>query len=239
MRTPKLGLRPNYSFMTAQTGGTLTLGRIKGIPIQFHFTIVFLLVYLIAGRLVDSESVLRNGLFIVGILGSVLLHELGHALTALRFGIGISSITMYPIGGVARLMAQPPPRQELWITLAGPAVNLALAIVAYAGLLTSSGGVKEYLREFIIVNIGLFVFNMIPAFPMDGGRLLRAGLALWIGEDQATRIAAMVGIVIAGMMAIYAIMNAQYILLFIAMMIYSGAQQERMIRNAHIQQLMK
>lgn len=223
----------------SSTAGTLTILRVKGIPIQLHFTILFLVVYLIAGRLVDSESVLKNGLFVIAILGSVLLHELGHALTALRFGIGIHSITMYPIGGVARLMSEPAPKQELWITVAGPAVNLVLAILGFLVLQVTSGEVREFSAEFIMMNAVLLIFNMIPAFPMDGGRLLRAGLALWIGEDSASRIAAMLGIVIAGGMAVYAIMNAQYILLFIAMMIYSGAQQERMIRNARIQGLMK
>ncbi len=218
--------------MSSQSSGTLTLGRIRGIPIQFHFTIVFLLVYLLAGRFVDNESVLSNGLFIVAILGSVLLHELGHALTALHFGIGISSITMYPIGGVARLMSQPAPRQELWITIAGPAVNVVLAALAYALMGVTSGETRQFLVQFAVVNIGLFLFNMLPAFPMDGGRLLRAGLALWIGEDRATQIASITGMGIAALMAIYALLNAQYILLFIAFMVFSGAQQERMFRRA-------
>lgn len=215
----------------AQTPGAVTIGRVAGIPIQFHFTIIFLVVLVVAGGFTDKGSTLEDGLMIAAVLGSVLLHELGHALTALRFGVGISSITMYPIGGVARLMSRPTPREELWITIAGPAVNLVLAVVAYTVLDVVSEEVRSFLSQFAAINIGLLLFNMLPAFPMDGGRLLRAGLALRMDEVRATRIATSAGLVIAVLMAGYAIYYGQYLLLFIAFMVFSGAQQERAIRS--------
>lgn len=213
----------------AQTPGAITIGRIAGIPIQLHFTIIFLVIVVVAGGFTDSG--LEDGLMIVAVLGSVLLHELGHALTALRFGVGIGSITMYPIGGVARLMSRPTPREELWITIAGPAVNLVLALLAYIGLdlVTEEG--RSFLSQFAAINIGLLLFNLLPAFPMDGGRLLRAGLALKMDEGRATQIATGAGLIIAVLMAGYAVYYGQYLLLFIAFMVFSGAQQERAIRS--------
>jgi Zn-dependent protease/CBS domain-containing protein len=164
-----------------------------------------------------------------GLFASVLLHELGHALTALRLGVGIVSITMYPIGGVARLASQPNPWQELWITIMGPAVNIVLAGLLYAvqQLNLVSGQWRDVVSFLITGNIILFLFNMLPAFPMDGGRLLRAIVALNSNELTATRIASSVGQVVAVLMAVFGLLNGHILLLFIAFLVFVGAQQER------------
>jgi Zn-dependent protease len=165
------------------------IARIAGIDVYVHAT--FLLIFWI----------FRGGLpLVLAMFGCVLLHELGHALMARRFGIETADITLYPIGGVARLRRMPrAPGAELLIALAGPAVNFAIAGALLAleasgllGLLTpaSSGA---FFSELLLVNLGLGVFNLLPAFPMDGGRVLRALLSGWVGRARATTIAARLG----------------------------------------------
>ncbi len=218
---------------TASSPGSVTLFRVAGIPIQFHFTFLLLAVLLIwSGFLGDSA--IQNSLTMGGLFGSVLLHELGHALTARHLGVGISSITMYPIGGVARLTSQPRPVQELWITAAGPAVNAVLW-----GLFRILEGVvaaewQPLCRDVARSNLVLGLFNLLPAFPMDGGRLLRAGLALFRPEIEATRIATNTGRAVALLMGLYAIWSSQWFLLFIAFMVFSGAQQERVVAESKV-----
>jgi Zn-dependent protease/CBS domain-containing protein len=203
----------------------VTLFRVAGIPIRFHFTFLLLAAILIFGRFLGAYQVVKVG----GLFASVLLHELGHALTALRLGVGIVSITMYPIGGVARLASQPNPWQELWITIMGPAVNIVLAGLLYAvqQLNLVSGQWRDVVSFLITGNIILFLFNMLPAFPMDGGRLLRAIVALNSNELTATRIASSVGQVVAVLMAVFGLLNGHILLLFIAFLVFVGAQQER------------
>ena len=168
------------------------------------------------------------------IFASVLLHELGHALTARSLGVRIVSIVMYPIGGVARLASQPAPREELWITAAGPAVNLVLALALFGveRALDLTGEVRGFVRDVASANVALLLFNLIPAFPMDGGRLLRSFLALRKPEAAATKIATVVGRAVAVLMAIYAIYSAHYFLLFIALMVFTGAQREQVVSDA-------
>lgn len=208
----------------------MTLFRVAGIPINFHFTFLLLAGLLVFGGFLGGRSAVFDVLYIAGLFASVLLHELGHALTALRFGVGIVSITMYPIGGVARLATRPTSWQEVWITVMGPAVNLVLAGIFYllAEFVALPAEWREFTRSLIRGNLILFLFNLLPAFPMDGGRLLRAILALNSNELKATRIASTVGRVVAVGMAIYGLYAGQIFLLFIAFIVFSGAQQERM-----------
>lgn len=205
----------------------MTLFRVAGIPIRFHFTFLILAAILIFGRFLGTYQVIKVG----GLFASVLLHELGHALTALRFGVGIVSITMYPIGGIARLASQPNPWQELWITIMGPAVNLVIAGVLYAVQQTNlvTGQWRDVVSFLITGNIILFLFNLLPAFPMDGGRLLRAIIALSSNDElKATRIASSVGQAVAVLMAVFGLFSGHILLLFIAFLVFVGAQQERM-----------
>lgn len=160
----------------------------RGIPIRLHSSFLVLAALLIlldvaSGGLGSALGTLLLGL---GLFGSVLLHELGHALTARRFGIDTHSITLYPFGGIAALSAEPQtPRAELWIALAGPAVNFVLAA---AGLGLASLG-TPLMGTFAAINLALGLFNLLPAFPMDGGRVLRAGLTRRMGRLDATAAA--------------------------------------------------
>ena len=166
----------------------------------------------------------------------MLLHELGHASVARRYGIKTVEIIMFPIGGVARLARNPKPHEEFWIALAGPAVNVLIAIALGSWLVYSNhsldlGAVLNPTDENLLTRIAygnliLAGFNMIPAFPMDGGRVLRAALARYRGEQQATRLAAAAGRIFAVLMGLYGLVNAQFLLLFIALFVYIAASQE-------------
>lgn len=213
------------------------IGRLAGIDIFVHMTFPLLLVW--AGmsyyQVRRSPADVAVGLAFVGMLfGIVVLHELGHALMARRFGIGTSDITLLPIGGVARLIRMPnEPRQELLVALAGPAVNVALALligtVALLSDLSLAGGINILrgppLRNLFWVNVGLAVFNMVPAFPMDGGRVLRSLLAMRLSHARATRIAATVGQLLALALGGLGLMGNP-VLVLIAIFVWMGAQGE-------------
>ena len=166
----------------------------------------------------------------------MILHELGHALTAKHFGIDTLDITMYPIGGVARLEGIPrEPRQELLIAIAGPAVNLAIAAtlfvvnIATGRPLTPIPFVENdpnVLGMLMWMNLALVGFNMLPAFPMDGGRVLRAGLASKLSYKNATRIASYVGQGMACLFGIFAVWSFNPVLFFIGIFVFLAARQE-------------
>ena len=175
--------------------------------------------------------------------GCVLLHELGHAFAAKRFNIPTRDITLYPIGGVARIERLPTqPMQELWIALAGPAVNVVIAGILFtlytiigspfAAVENILANPSNFIGSMIWFNLVMVGFNMIPAFPMDGGRVLRAGLATKLGFSRATQIAGLLGQVIAGIMFVYALIAGQFMLIFISMFIVFAAQQE--MKHAHL-----
>jgi Zn-dependent protease len=177
------------------------LGRVAGIDLFLHPTFLILLAYAFI-----FYGGAAGAVFLLAVFGCVLLHELGHSLTARGFGIETRRITLSPIGGVAALDRMPrSPGGELLITLAGPAVNLAIALVLTlvlrsANVLEPYSGlsmVGRFVSDLVTVNLVLAAFNMIPAFPMDGGRILRAVLSGWLGRVRATEIAATIGQVIA------------------------------------------
>src|SRR5436190_4897626 len=180
--------------------------RVAGIGIYMHLTFPLLLIWVGALQYFDRgdwHDVEFGIVFVLILFGIVVLHELGHALTARRFGIQTRDITLLPIGGVARLERIPQePKQELCIALAGPAVNVCLAILLFCilameGQMTGvmSGPLigAKLVANLMWANVVLAVFNLVPAFPMDGGRVLRALLATRIGYVRATRIAARIG----------------------------------------------
>jgi Zn-dependent protease/predicted transcriptional regulator len=217
---------------------SVRLGRITGIDVYMHATFLLLLLwvgvshYLIRRSLGDAWSGI---VFILALFGIVILHELGHALTARRFGIKTRDITLLPIGGVARLERMPEdPRQELLVAVAGPSVNVALGalIAAWMVLVTHAqllgeiplvGG--DFLRKMLWVNVALAVFNMIPAFPMDGGRVLRALLAMRMEYSRATHVAAQIGQMLALVFGFLGLFTNPF-LVFIALFVWMGAAGE-------------
>jgi len=207
------------------------LGTVFEIPIYLHWTFLLLLGFVAVSQLAASGSfvVAMSGVaFIAVVFGCVVLHEFGHALTARRFGIATRDVTLLPIGGIARLDRMPnDPRQELWVALAGPAVNLAIAGLLGIWLFLTGPGLigSSFAAKLLLVNIALVVFNMLPAFPMDGGRVLRALLARRIGHMEATEVAARVG---RGMAVVFGLIGLVWspMLILIALFVWFGAGQE-------------
>jgi stage IV sporulation protein FB len=217
-------------------GGSFPIGRIFGSEIRIHLTFLLLLAWVAISSWSNggSFSALDSVLFIVSVFGCVLLHELGHAIAARRYGISTPDITLYPIGGLARLSRIPEkPLEEVVIALAGPAVNLAIAaiLLAFGARLTldvnqfATYG-EAFMSRLAVVNLSLLGFNLIPAFPMDGGRVLRALLALRIGRARATQIAARIGQFLAFGFAAYGLYSGDFILVIIGFVIFLAAAAE-------------
>jgi len=218
--------------------GALKLTTIRGIKLSIHWTFVLLLAWIVLQNVKSGLAlgpVVWTLIFVLGIFVCVILHELGHALMAKQFGIRTRDITLYPIGGVARLESMPrKPKEELLVALAGPAVNLAIALMLYPLVnfksipseeTLSQVGPANFLFALAVVNIWLALFNLVPAFPMDGGRVFRAFLSFWMDRATATKAAAMLGQLIAiGFIFIGFYTNP--FLIFIGLFIILGAQSE-------------
>lgn len=214
------------------------IAKIAGTEVRIHGTFILLLLWVGVSFLIFGgiKAALVSVVFIGALFLCVLLHEFGHVFAARQFGIPTPDITLLPIGGLARMQSIPKrPSQELIIALAGPAVNVIIAatLIAITGLPSLSFGADLHLADasaivpqLVVVNLWLAVFNMIPAFPMDGGRVLRAMLALIMDHTRATDIAARIGqaLAITGGMIGFAIGHP--ILVLIAIFIYFGAAQE-------------
>ncbi len=218
---------------------SLKIGSVAGIGIFLHWTFLLLVAAIFTYYYVQSQSLgaaLSGMGLIMAVFVCVILHELGHALTARRFGVPTRSITLYPIGGLARLERIPAePMKEFWIAIGGPAVNIAITIVLAVGLLATGGTFapdalqapgQHLIASLMWINVVLAVFNLLPAFPMDGGRVLRALLALRQDYAQATQTAANVGQAMAILFGLIGLLWFNPILLFIALFVYVGAQQE-------------
>lgn len=218
----------------ARSPWSFRLLTVSGIPIRIHFTFVLFMAWI---ALFTSRS---GGLFwtglVLAVFGCVLLHELGHALTARRYGVQTRDITLYPIGGVAMLEGRPKPREELWIALAGPAVNVVIAAVLAVVLLVTEGGVprpslflegRSFLGALFTANVTLVLFNMIPAFPMDGGRVLRSLLTYRMDEARATQIAGTIGQGLAIVLGFVGLIVFQApLMMLVAFFVFLGAGQE-------------
>jgi Zn-dependent protease len=214
------------------------IGQFAGIGVYMHATFLLLVGWVAVSHWVEArslEAVLSGVGFILALFACVVAHEYGHALTARYYGIRTKDITLLPIGGVARLERMPDdPRQELWVALAGPAVNVAIAAVLFAWLvatdtfsplaeLSVAGG--SFLERLMVVNAGLVLFNLLPAFPMDGGRVMRALLATRMEYTRATQLAANVGQGMALLFGFLGLIGNPF-LLFIAFFVWIGAAQE-------------
>lgn len=227
-------------------GWSLNLGTIAGTTVRVHFTFLLLLVwiwlthYQIGGTPAAWEGVA----FIIAVFACVVLHEFGHIVAARYFDISTPDITLFPIGGVARLERMPEePGQEFVIAVAGPLVNVAIAALIFA-LLGGSAGVEQmagiedprmnFLARLAGVNVFLVLFNMIPAFPMDGGRILRAALASRLSWSRATQIAATIG---QGLAFVFGFVGLFYnpLLIFIGIFVYLAAAAEA--QNAQIREV--
>ena len=230
----------------------LQVGRIFGIPIRLHATFVLLLVWVALLTARSGESFLRGVAFLLLLVASVTLHELGHALVARRHGVVTEEIVLLPIGGVARLSGRPGAGAELAIALAGPLVNLGLAL-ALGGLALLSGGGgalaadgsadaspsllggpglaagSGLVADLALANFALFAFNLLPASPLDGGRALRAFLALLVPAADAGRLAGRAGQAFALLLGLVgALLPAGLALpaILLALLLFFGASQE-------------
>jgi stage IV sporulation protein FB len=212
------------------------IARIAGIDVRIHATFFLLLGFVayFAGHRAGASWGLNAVLIWLLVFLCVLLHELGHALAAKAYGIPTVDITLYPIGGVARMERMPEkPVQELVVAIAGPLVNVVIIIVLGAVLFATGGlDVTEIetdpslLQILFWTNIVMVVFNLIPAFPLDGGRVLRALLATRMEYAQATRVAAGIGQGLALALGIFAAFTGQILLILIAIFIYMAAESE-------------
>ncbi|MFQ5610528.1 MAG: site-2 protease family protein [Anaerolineae bacterium] len=238
---------------------SIKLGRVFGIDIKVHLTFLLILVW---GALNygGSAGPLYGVLVTLGLFSLVLLHELGHSLAALRYGIPVKDITLLPIGGVARLERMPEkPRQELVVALAGPAVNVILALLLLPVILSltvlqgaplslglfARPGLTGFLAFLFSANVSLAVFNMLPAFPLDGGRVFRAALGFFVDYQRATQAAVTVGRFLAIGLGLIGIFSGQFLLALIALFIFTAGGQEGqavaargVLRNVQVGQAM-
>ncbi len=218
---------------------SLYLGKISGIKISVHWTFLILIFWIVFSNMragLKSDEIVWSVVFVLTIFVCVILHELGHALTAQRFKIKTREIIILPIGGLAQFESIPEkPKEELLVALAGPAVNVLIAALLFPFVSLTQDlkeletlsriGPSNFLITLMNINLWLAIFNLIPAFPMDGGRVLRALLAFRLSHAKATAIAASVGQVLA-MVFVFLGFFFNPFLIFIGFFIFLGAQSE-------------
>lgn len=214
------------------------IGRIAGIDVDVHWTFLMLIAWVLLSYFLQGaplSAALGELAFVLALFASVVVHELGHALTARRYGIQTRDITLLPIGGVAQLERMPEdPRQEFWVAIAGPLASLGLSAVLFAlAWVTNSlepldgvaRGGGSFVGSLALANLSLALFNLLPAYPMDGGRVFQALLAQRMGHARATKVAATLGQVMAVLFGLAGLLYDPYFLL-IALFIWVGASQE-------------
>ncbi|WP_373496410.1 site-2 protease family protein [Aquiflexum sp.] len=218
---------------------SLLLGKYKNVKVFIHWTFSLLLLWIIISNMrqgMPTMDIFWIIIFVLALFFCVVLHEFGHALAAQKYGIQTKDIVLYPIGGVARLEKIPEdPKQELWVAIAGPLVNIGLFLILSA-ILSFTGFDLENLEEVKInpstmvlylasANLILALFNLLPAFPMDGGRVLRAILAIRLPRAKATQIAGGIGQFLAILFVFFGLFNSA-ILVLIGIFIFLGASAE-------------
>lgn len=221
------------------------IGRLFGSELRIHATFFLLLAFVALGAYSEGgmQAALWNVLFVLALFACVVAHEFGHALTARRYGIKTPDITLLPIGGMARMERMPDvPRHEILVALAGPAVNVVIwAVLSVAfgaptdveALTAVGGGPTVFLGQLAAVNLFLALFNLIPAFPMDGGRVLRAVLAMNTDRVRATRAAANAGQIVAFGLGLWGLSTGNVILILIAIFVFFAGQMEANDVAAH------
>jgi len=204
-----------------------SVGSLFGIPLRAHGSLVIvlgLLVVLFSQESEDMAGWLLPFMLTLALFGSVVIHELGHALMARRFGIETQQIVLLPIGGVAMLAEAPSrPAHELWIALAGPATSLALAGLTWGVFWLTDNGLAGHLA---VINLALGLFNLVPAFPLDGGRMLRAVLAMRMGLLDATKWAARLGRVLAALFVLTGLVQGDMLLGLVGLFVLFSATAE-------------
>lgn len=228
--------------------GAITLFRVRGVPIRLHVSVLILIPFLTFAIAVQApriaslaglEGITWSGwvfglLASVGLLASIVLHELAHTLIAIRHGGSVESIVLMALGGVSQVSKMPSsPRHELEMAAAGPLTSLALAAlvgVAYRGTMEATN-LSFALFLVAYLNLVLGFFNLLPAFPMDGGRVLRAALAWKLGRRRATRIAIVVGKSMAALFAVVGLLGGGIWMILIAFFVWSGASQEKLFSD--------
>lgn len=218
---------------------TIKFGSVSGIDLFVHWTFLIMLAGIFGFYVYQGLTVvaaLAGVGLVLSVFACVVLHELGHAFMARKYGIPTVDIIMYPIGGVARLARMPrEPKQEFMIAIAGPAVNLAIAGVLFVlgsvlgATLSAASSLQpqaNIISMLMWINLSLVAFNMIPAFPMDGGRVLRAALASQMEYRNATHIASLIGQGLAFVFGIYGLFNGMWTLPLVAAFVFMAARQE-------------
>ena len=222
------------------------LVRIAGIDVYVHGTFLFLIAFVAFGDLVAGKGVaamVRGTLLILAVFTTVVLHELGHALTARRFGIRTKDITLLPIGGIARLERMPDrPVEQLLVSAAGPAVNVVIALLLFGVLILIHGplafeGLRHaggsFLTQLMWVNVSLAVFNLLPGYPMDGGRILRALLAMRMAPERATQTAARIGQGVAVLLGVAGVFGNTF-LIVVAAFVWLAARAEHSLSTVKV-----
>jgi Zn-dependent protease/CBS domain-containing protein len=216
--------------------GSLGRFRVLGVPVRLHFTLLLLLVFVLFVGFGERQSVVINVIDAVAVVVCLFLHELGRGLVCRRRGIRILEAVIFPVGGLWQLERQPQPREEFWMSVAGPALNLLTAglligFLAYSGAVLPLERLTELtpfslIQRIAVMNLLLGGVNLLPAFPMDGGRILRSLLALRRPHHEATRIAAATGQWLAIGLGLYGMLSTNFLLIFVAFFVYLGAAQE-------------
>lgn len=223
------------------------LATVSGIDVYVHGTFLLLIAFLAFGGFVAGQGlqvVVRTTFLLIAVFTTVVLHEFGHALMARRFGVRTQDITLLPIGGIARLERMPEkPMQQLLVAFAGPAVNIAIALAIFIILLLPTGRVAietfryadgSFLAQLMWINVSLAVFNLLPGYPMDGGRVLRALLAMRLPPERATQTAARVGQGVAVLFGLVGGLFASPLLIVIAVFVWLGAQAEHSVSTLRV-----
>jgi len=248
--------------IASRIGNSWQLGAFWGIPVKVHWTFGILILFVTYTAFTNGFKLWQGVGFVLYtfvLFFCVVLHEYGHALTARRFGVATKDIILSPIGGIARLENMPEkPIQEFFIAIAGPLVNLVIGSVLGLALYFGTGQLMpefafarfddpiEFARYVLWINLALFLFNLIPAFPMDGGRIFRSLMATKIGKVRATKIASNVGRLIAIGFVIFGVFNQQLTLSLIGLFIFMMAGKEydqtkvlALLKNTKVSEIMR
>jgi Zn-dependent protease len=227
--------------------GTIQIARVSGIPIRLHWTFLLLFIWLlvisISSGLNATQLLFTSGI-IVAVFTIIILHELGHALMAAYLKVNTKDIILSPVGGLARLEKIPDkPLYEIAIFIAGPFVNLLIALILFAAILLISHepfvhhprfwrleGEPNFMRYLFQINLVLLSLNLLPIFPMDGGRILRSFLQIWNSREKATYIAMWVGILFSIMLVIWGLVFGDYIMSVIGLFICMSVLIQKMVK---------